>query len=97
MIPSRFQLLSGKFLSKSTVFGIRDTVYGWTGWVFRFDRPHIGAEFDHLNINPRLTHQRDPHIKLPPGVVPVFGAITTVVNGIGKFVTYVAVAADAFL
>jgi len=88
---------SGKYLSSSTVFGIRDTLYGWTGWVLRLDKRHKGANYDHININPIYTHKPDPHTKLPPGVIPVFGTLTKVINGVGDIVFYAAAAADTYM
>lgn len=49
-------------------------------WVARFDTPHPGAMFDHLNINPDVlnagkavgeTKFVDPHLQLPPGGMQV--------------------------
>jgi len=80
-------------LSRSTVFGIRNTV----GWVFRIDRPHRGATYDHINYNTFFTGQPDPHDRLPYGVVPTLGAISTFSNLVGKIITFVAMAADALL
>jgi hypothetical protein len=96
-VPSRYVISSGKYLSSSTVFGIRDTLYGWTGWVLRLDRPHKGANYDHININRIYTHKPDPHTKLPPGTIPVFGALTKVIKGVGDIVFYAAVAADTYM
>lgn len=96
MFPSRYELMSGKFLSKSTVFGIRDTLHGWTGWVFRVDKPHKGADFEHVNFNWIYTRKRDPHYKLPAGTTTAFGVLNTLVSGVKKFVVYVALAADAY-
>lgn len=97
MIPTRYVISSGKHLSSSTVFGILDTKNGSTGWVLRIDRPHKGVNFNHLNINPVYTHKPDPHLKLLPGVVPVFGTLSKLVNGVGDALFYAAVAADTYL
>jgi hypothetical protein len=78
------------------VFGIRDTHHGWTGWVLRLDKPHKGVNYDHININRIYTHKPDPHTKLPPGVIPVFGTLTKVINGVGDILFYVAAAADTY-
>lgn len=95
-LPTRFELLAGKYLSKSTVFGIRDVSFGKNGWVFRFDRPHAGADFNHLNINPKFTGVADPHIPLPGGAVPVGEAATKAINVAGKVVLVAAVAVDTY-
>jgi len=95
-LPTRFELLAGKYLSKSTVFGIRDVAFGKNGWVFRFDRPHAGADFNHLNINPKFSGVADPHIPLPGGAVPVGEAATKAINVAGKVVLVAAVAVDTY-
>ncbi|XP_059474050.1 uncharacterized protein LOC132195830 isoform X2 [Neocloeon triangulifer] len=95
-LPTRYEFLAGKYLSKSTVFGIRDVSLGKKGWVFRFDRPHVGHEYSHLNINPKVTGVADPHIPLPGGAVPVGEAATKVINVAGKVVLVAAVAVDSY-
>ncbi|XP_065335033.1 uncharacterized protein LOC135936220 [Cloeon dipterum] len=96
-LPTRYEFLAGKYLSKSTVFGIRDVSLGRQGWVFRFDRPHAPHhEFSHLNINPKFTGVADPHIPLPGGAVPVGEAATKVINVAGKVVLVAAVAVDSY-
>ena len=40
-------------------------------WLFRLDKPHAGANYNHLNINPTVTGVPDPHIKLPHGTLTV--------------------------
>lgn len=34
---------------------------------YRFDKPHPGYNYEHLNMNPEYFNQPDPHIWLPPG------------------------------
>jgi hypothetical protein len=70
--------------------------FGKNGWVFRFDRPHSGADFNHLNINPKFTGVADPHIPLPGGAVPVGEAATKAINVAGKVVLVAAVAVDTY-
>lgn len=41
-------------------------------WVFRLDKAHPGAEFNHININTKFSKlPHDPHIPLPPGGLTV--------------------------
>jgi hypothetical protein len=42
-------------------------------WLLRLDRPHKGANYNHVNINHRITGRPDPHLKLPPGTLEVSG------------------------
>lgn len=40
--------------------------------IFRFDKAHRGAEFNHVNINPKFSGlKKDPHLPLPPGGLAV--------------------------
>lgn len=40
--------------------------------IFRLDRAHPGADFNHININPKFSGLRkDPHVPLPPGGLAV--------------------------
>ncbi|XP_055914361.1 uncharacterized protein C13G5.2-like [Eupeodes corollae] len=40
-------------------------------WLLRFDNPHKGAPFPHINIRHKYTGIQDPHLKLPPGSITV--------------------------
>jgi hypothetical protein len=44
-------------------------------WLVRFDRPHKGTKYNHININHRVTGLPDPHTKLPTGALQVSGDI----------------------
>src|SRR6218665_304179 len=40
--------------------------------VFRLDKAHAGANYNHININPKISKlPNDPHIPLPPGGLTV--------------------------
>jgi hypothetical protein len=40
--------------------------------VLRLDRPHTGHHnYNHLNINPKVSGKADPHVQLPPGSIQV--------------------------
>lgn len=59
-------------------------------WVFRVDKPHANAEFHHVNINPKMTGVKDPHIQLPSGAASAGEAATTAANVFGKTAIVVA-------
>ena len=40
-------------------------------WPVRFDKAHKGANYNHININHKVTGVRDPHLKLPAGGLTV--------------------------
>lgn len=40
-------------------------------WFLRFDNPHAGCTYPHLNIRQKFTGFKDPHLKLSPGSLQV--------------------------
>lgn len=92
--------MTGKLLSRSTTFGIRDTAFlgkAKNSWVLRVDNPHANVEFHHLNINPktaRVKGFKDPHMKLPAGSATAGEAVSKTVNVLGKAAIVLAVACD---
>ena len=97
LLPTKFKLMTGKFLSRSTTFGIRDTAYlgrARDSWIFRVDNPHANAEFNHLNINTRMTGVQDPHIQLPSGAAKLGGIATKTLSFAGKAAIVAAVFVD---
>lgn len=41
-------------------------------WIVRLDTPHKGAQFNHINLNPKYSGiSPDPHIPLPTGALSV--------------------------
>jgi hypothetical protein len=83
--------MTGKDLRNTTVLGVRTS----KGIVFRFDRAHAGAEFNHLNVNPKFSGVKDPHLKLPPGFIQLGSAATNILYYGGKAAVCVSVALDA--
>jgi hypothetical protein len=60
--------------SKSTAVAVTQTAVSKRSPLYsllRLDRAHKGANFNHININPRISGVPDPHIKLPPGGLQV--------------------------
>jgi hypothetical protein len=97
ILPGRFELLSGKFLSKSTTFGIRDTAFAGSAkksWVIRVDNPHGGVSYNHLNINPKITGVPDPHVPLPAGSASIGNAATKTIRGVGIAAIVLAAVVD---
>lgn len=62
-VPRQYGLATGKYLSKSTRAGIVDKATG--KWLVRLDNPHKGVSTPHININPKLSGMKDPHIQIP--------------------------------
>lgn len=66
-----FYLLQGQYLNVKTTAAFQVNVYlaGTNKWLFRLDKPHPNALFNHFNINPSCYKQlkKDPHFHLPPG------------------------------
>lgn len=58
-----------KYLTKITNAGQVNVLDKATkNWIFRLDKPHKGANFNHININPKFSGlRRDPHLKIPTG------------------------------
>ena len=75
--------------SKSCAISVLDTsIKGKKNWVIRFDKPHLGkVPYDHININPKISGIKDPHIPLPPGGLAVIIALRFVLSWI-QFLTF---------
>jgi len=93
-MPRPYGLATGKHLSKSTRAGIVDLPTG--KWVIRLDNAHKGVNTPHININPKLTGVKDPHIPIPGSLVKGGEMATKAFNVIGKAAFVVALAADAY-
>ena len=84
--------------SNTTVAMLMDMLAGKPGkgsWLLRFDGPHGGSPFPHLNLNPSLTGFKDPHTPLPAWVVEGAGKTARVLEGVRRIALPVAVAIDA--
>lgn len=69
-----FKVLEGnKLITKITSTGKLHVLDKATKtWIFRLDRPHKGANFNHININKKFSgHRSDPHTPLPVGTLQV--------------------------
>jgi len=95
----KYAIAPTKYLSKSTQFAIIDksVKIGKKGnWVFRLDKPHKGVDFSHMNINKRITGIRDPHAKVPDGVVTAAGGLNKTLKVVGVAALVASVAFDAY-
>ncbi|CAF4040194.1 unnamed protein product [Rotaria sp. Silwood1] len=70
MIPEEISSLLGVLDSTARkVRGNRPRPNG--EWLLRVDTSRHRAEFNHININPRLTNVPDPHVQIPQSVVTI--------------------------
>jgi len=93
-MPRQYGLATGKYLSKSTRAGIVDKATGQ--WVIRLDNAHKGVNTPHININPKLTGVKDPHIPIPGSFVQGGEMATKAFSAVGKAAFVVGLAADAY-
>jgi hypothetical protein len=69
-----FHLLQGHSMKIKTTSAFQVNFYkaGTNSWIFRLDKPHTGAMYNHININPKYSGLvKDPHFYLPPGSLHV--------------------------
>ncbi|XP_012261124.2 uncharacterized protein C13G5.2-like [Athalia rosae] len=66
-------------------------------WMVRLDTPHKGANFHHMNINPKLAGiRRDPHIPIPANSVKVAVKTAKFLKKVNTVLVPTAVAIDSF-
>ena len=53
-------------------------------WIFRTDIPHNGANYNHLNINSKISGIPDPHLPITPGALKASEAVATVSSALNK-------------
>ena len=104
-LPRQYRLMTPE--GTSTVLGVIDSTAGRVRgnpprpageWLLRVDTPHRGADFNHININPTLTHLVDPHAAIPTSVVKVSKGIAKTakfMQKVNKVALPVAIASDA--
>ncbi|CAD6197518.1 unnamed protein product [Caenorhabditis auriculariae] len=69
-----------------------------TSWV-RFDNPHPGANYPHINVNYKISGVRDPHTKISKlhlKAIGVTGKALQKLNEAAPLLTAAAVTADAY-
>jgi hypothetical protein len=78
---------------QSTVAMLMDMLAGRPGrglWQVRFDLPHGGANFPHINFNMKV----DPHTRIPPSVLEAVGKAPSWLGKIGKAAPWLAAGLD---
>jgi len=64
--------------------------------LLRFDGPHGGTPFPHINIHPRLTGVPDPHLPISPRLLQAAGTGARVLQGARRIALPVAIVSDVF-
>ncbi|XP_063922842.1 uncharacterized protein C13G5.2-like isoform X2 [Zophobas morio] len=84
--------------SKSCAISVLDTsIKGKKNWVIRFDKPHLGkVPYDHININPKISGIKDPHIPLPPGGLAAAEGASKFFTAVNKVAGPVALMMDGY-
>jgi len=93
-MPRQYGLATGKYLSKSTQAGIVDKAAGEC--LIRLDKAHKFVNTPHININPKLTGVKDPHIPIPGSVVKGGAMATKALNAVGKAAVVAGVVVDTY-
>ena len=104
-LSSRYKLMTPN--GTSTVIGVLDSTAGKVRgtpprpvgeWILRVDTPHPHAEFNHININPKLTGIPDPHLHVSSNVIRVSKGVAKtakVMRTINKVALPVAIVLDS--
>jgi hypothetical protein len=93
----KYAIAPTKYLSKSTQFAIIDTTAKSAkkaNWVLRLDNPHKGVDFSHVNVNPKLTGFKDPHAKIPDGVVSAASGTNKALRVVGTAALVLSIVID---
>jgi hypothetical protein len=93
-MPRQYGLATGNYLSKSTRAGIVDKAAGKC--LLRLDNAHKGVTTPHININPKLTGVKDPHIPIPGSLVKGGEMATKALNAVGKAALVAGVVVDTY-
>jgi WXG100 family type VII secretion target len=97
----------------TTVAILMDMMAGRPGrglWMLRFDGPHRGSPFPHLNLNPQamrpgpimrwlnpgLRNIPDPHLRIPPSMLEAGGRSASWLGKIGRAAPWLAAGIDVF-
>lgn len=96
ILKNRYTLRSA---NRTSVLSVVDTSVGQNGrWLLRIDRPHANTNFNHININERLTRLPDPHIPISSATVSVsksLAYLTNIMQKVNKVAIPVGVAYDS--
>ncbi len=102
LLPQRFilrALTPSVARGQTTVAALMDMMAGRPGRglpLIRFDGPHKGSPFPHINLNPRLTGFRDPHTPISPRLLNLAGKGARLLEGIRKIALPIAITTDVF-
>jgi hypothetical protein len=64
--------------------------------LLRFDGPHGGTPFPHLNIEPALTGVKDPHLPISPRLLDAASKGARALKGVQRIALPAAIATDVF-
>ncbi|PKO23713.1 MAG: hypothetical protein CVU38_02465 [Chloroflexi bacterium HGW-Chloroflexi-1] len=84
---------------QATVAALIDLLAGKPGRglsLMRFDLPHKGTNFPHINLEQALTGFKDPHIKISPALLEAAGKGAHALEAARKIALPVALVTDAF-
>ena len=102
LLPGRYVLRSitqNAARGQTTVAAVMDMLAGNKGRglpLVRFDGPHRGAMFPHINLNRTLTGRPDPHLPISPRLLRAAGAGARLLEGGRRIAIPVAVGVDIF-
>ncbi|CAF0835570.1 unnamed protein product [Adineta steineri] len=101
-MQTRYKLISSSHLNGATQAGIRDMHLGRikdgkpTGLsIIRFDNPHRGADFHHINIDPHgYPNRANPHIEVSKKVIQGAKVAHTTLEYVGRGLLVVSLITD---
>jgi WXG100 family type VII secretion target len=85
----------------TTVAMLMDMLSGKPGkglWAIRFDGPHGGTPFPHINLNPKISGfpKPDPHFPISPRLLNMAGTGARLLEGARRIALPVAIGVDVF-
>lgn len=102
LLPQRYilkALVPDLARGKTTVAALMDMMAGKNGRglpLIRFDGPHKGSMFPHINLEKTLTGFPDPHMPISPRLLNLAGGGAKLLNGLQKVAMPIAIVSDVF-
>ncbi len=102
LLPQRYilrALTPNPARGQTSVAAFMDMLAGRSGrgaWLIRFDGPHSGAPFPHINLNSQLTGFRDPHTAISPSLLKIAGQGAKLLEGARRIALPIAIVTDVF-